>query len=431
MSREIGAGALPSPHGALALPVGRVASWGVVGSLTYAGCQWGMVVVLAKLGTAEMLGQFALGLAVAAPVFLLTNLSLREVLATDARAEHPVGDYLALRLAGTVVGFLAVAGIAALVPYRWETRAVIVAVGVLKAIEGISDILYGLMQRHERADLIAGSVGRRGVLGMLALAAGVHLCGSVVGGLLLVAAGWALVVAAYDFPRSRRLPAADVRLRGWARGDLLRLARVAMPLGLTAMLISLSATVPRYVLERYRGEQELGAFVAMAYLTIVGATIANALGQSISPRLSRYYAAGDGPRARRLLAGMVVVGLALGAGGLLIVRTWGRELLTVLYRPAYATYADTLEVLMLAAGIGYVATVLGHAMTSARLFRVQIPLFAAVATTSLVACAALVPSRGVRGAAEASVVAAVVNLLGAAAVNLHALRGLAAAEARR
>jgi O-antigen/teichoic acid export membrane protein len=430
VSRQIGAGALASPHGALALPLGRVASWGLVGSLTYAGCQWGMVVVLAKLGTAEMLGQFALGLAVAAPVFLLTNLSLREVLATDACAEHPVGDYLALRLAGTAVGVLAVAGVAALVPYRGETRAVIVVVGVLKAIEGISDILYGLMQRHERTDLIAGSVARRGVLGILALAAGVHLSGSVVGGLLLVAVGWALVVAAYDLPRSRRLPGAAVRLR-WTRGDLLRLARVAMPLGLTAMLISLSATVPRYVLERHRGEEELGAFVAMAYLTIVGTTIANALGQSISPRLARYHAAGDGARARRLLAGMAAAGVALGAGGLLVVRTWGRELLTVLYRPAYATYTDALEVLMLAAGIGYVATVLGHAMTSARLFRVQIPLFAAVATASLVACVVLVPTRGVRGAAEASVVAAVVNLLGAAAVNLYALRRLAAAEAHR
>lgn len=428
MSRDVGAGALAPPRRALALPLGRVASWGLVGSLAYAGCQWGMLVVLAKLGTAEMLGQFALGFAVAAPVFLLTNLSLREVLATDARAEHPVGDYLALRLAGTVVGFLVVAGVAALGPYRGETRAVILVVGVLKAIEGVSDIVHGLMQRHERTDLIAGSVGRRGVLAMLALAGGVQLSGSVVGGLLLVAAAWVLVLAAYDLPRGLRLPTAAVRLRG-PRGDRLRLARVAMPLGVTAMLISLSATIPRYVLERYGGEEDLGAFVAMAYLTVIGATIANALGQSMSPRLATYHAAGDRVRARRLLASMVGVGAALGAGGLLVAAAWGREILTVLYRPAYAAHADALALLMLAAGIGYVATVLGHAMTAARLFRVQIPLFAAVALTSLAACAVLVPTRGVVGAAEAAVVAAVVNLLGAAAVNLYALRRPPAPEA--
>lgn len=410
--------------------LGQVASWGLVGSLTYAGCQWGMLVVLAKLGSGEMLGQLALGFAVAAPVFLLTNLSLRSVLTTDAKVEHSLGDYLALRLVTAAFGLLVVASIAGLGDYRWETRAAILTVGVLKAIEAASDILYGLMQRHDRTDLIAGSVGSRGVLSVLALAAGVHLSGSLLWGLFLVAVVWALVLATYDLPESVRLRAGDVRPR-WVRSDLLRLARLSIPLGVTAMFISLSVTIPRYFVERHRGEQELGAFVAMTYLIVIGETIANALGQAASPRLARYYAASDGARVRRLLVGLIGVGVVLGGAGLVVARAWGRELLTVLYRPEYAEHADALGPLMLAAGIGYVATFLYYAMTSARLFRVQLPLFGAVAATSLVACAALVPARGVMGAAQASVVTAAVNLLGAAAVNLYALRRLGAAEAHR
>jgi O-antigen/teichoic acid export membrane protein len=389
-----------------------------------------MLVVLAKLGSAEMLGQLALGFAIAAPVFLLTNLSLRGVLTTDARVEHPPGDYLALRLITTAIGVLVVASIAELGGYRWETKAAILAIGVLKAIEAVSDILYGLMQRHDRTDLIAGSVGSRGVLSVLALAAGVHFTGSILWGLLLVAVTWALVLATYDVPESIRLRAGDVRPR-WVRGDLLRLARLAVPLGVTAMFISLSATIPRYFIEHHRGEQELGAFVAMAYLMVIGETIANALGQAASPRLARYYAANEGARVRRLLVGLIALGVVLGASGLVVARAWGRELLTVLYRPEYAEHAEALGLLMLAAGLGYVATFLYYGMTSARLFRVQMPLFVAVAATSLVACAALVPTRGVMGAAQASVVTAVVNLLGASAVNLYALRRLGAAEAPR
>ncbi len=38
-------------------------SWTFVGNVVYAGSQWGMLVVLAKLGTPEMVGQFSLGLA--------------------------------------------------------------------------------------------------------------------------------------------------------------------------------------------------------------------------------------------------------------------------------------------------------------------------------------------------------------------------------
>jgi O-antigen/teichoic acid export membrane protein len=411
-----------------ALSLGPIASWGLFGSVTYAGCQWAMLVVLAKLGSVEMLGQFALGFAVAAPVFLLTNLSLREVLATDARAEHAFGDYLALRLIATSAGLLAIAGVAGLVGYRGQTRAVILLVGVVKAIETVSDVFYGLMQRHERMNLIAGSIVLRGVLSVLGLAVGVYLSGSVLWGLVLVAVVWALVLATYDVPEGARVLGTTVRPR-WVRVDLGRLMRLSLPLGVTAMLISLSATIPRYFVERSRGESELGAFVAMAYLMVIGSTVVNALGQSASPRLARYYATGDGTHVRRLLVGLGGVTIALGGAGVLVALAWGKEVLTALYGPEYAKYADAFALIMVAAGINYVASVLGHAMTSARLFRVQMPLFAGVAATALVACVALVPTNGLVGAAQASVITAVANLLGAGAVNLYALRHLDAAEA--
>src|SRR5690349_21224091 len=72
--------------------------WTFLGNVVYAGCQWGMLVVLAKLGSPEIVGQFALALAVTAPVFMFTNLQTRGVQATDARKEYAFGDYLALRL---------------------------------------------------------------------------------------------------------------------------------------------------------------------------------------------------------------------------------------------------------------------------------------------------------------------------------------------
>ena len=40
---------------------------------------------LAKLGSSFMIGQFSLGLAIATPVLMFTNLHLRAVQATDAR----------------------------------------------------------------------------------------------------------------------------------------------------------------------------------------------------------------------------------------------------------------------------------------------------------------------------------------------------------
>src|SRR5579864_9762127 len=73
-------------------------SWTLVGTGLYAFCQWGMLVVLAKLCSPDMVGQFALALAITAPVFVFAGLNLRTVQVTDARRDFQFGDYLGLRL---------------------------------------------------------------------------------------------------------------------------------------------------------------------------------------------------------------------------------------------------------------------------------------------------------------------------------------------
>jgi len=78
--------------------------WTFVGNAVYAACQWGMLVVLAKLGTPEMVGQFALGLAVTAPVLMFFNLQLRAVQSTDSQDEYSFEHYLGLRLVTTILG---------------------------------------------------------------------------------------------------------------------------------------------------------------------------------------------------------------------------------------------------------------------------------------------------------------------------------------
>jgi hypothetical protein len=51
-------------------------SWTLLGNVVYSGCQWAMLMVLAKLTRPDQVGQFSLGLAVTAPVILLAGLQL-------------------------------------------------------------------------------------------------------------------------------------------------------------------------------------------------------------------------------------------------------------------------------------------------------------------------------------------------------------------
>lgn len=410
-------------------------SWTFMGNTVYVFCQWGMLAALAKLGNPEMVGQFALGLAVTAPIVLFFNFALRQIQATDARRQYTFGDYLGLRLVTTALALLAIILVALFAQYSRETALVIVMVGLAKSFEAVSDVFYGLLQQRERMDRISKSMIIKGLLSLVALVTVVYLTGSVLWGAASLAAVWALVLVRYDIGSgmlalnsshaSEGLPLDSDRREGlkpqWKVRRLASLTVLALPLGIVAVLVSLNANIPRYLIEQYLGTRELGIFSAMAYVMAAGGAVVAALGQSSSARMARYYADGDLRAFGTLLSKLVGVGALFGVMGVLVSAIVGREALAVLYTPEYAEHINVFLWLMVAAGLGYVAILLSYGMMSARFFRVQIPLFAGVLGVTTLAGVVLVPDTGILGAALAVVLGITFQLAGSIGVLVYIL----------
>ena len=423
------------------LTLRRNFSWTFIGNIVYAACQWGIVVVLAKLGKPEMVGQFTLGLAVTAPIIMFTNLQLRVVQATDAKQQYAFEDYLGLRLIATGLALAIIVGIVFLIGYRWEISIVVFVVALAKSFEAISDVFYGLVQQHERMDRIAISMIIKGSLSLVLLAFGIYLTGNLVWGVMGLAIAWAIVLLSFDM-RSGTLMVQttsnssqqdkvignftrEVRLKPrWDWVKQRKLILLSLPLGFVMMLISLNINIPRYFIERYLGERELGFFAAIGYLMVAGTMVVNALGESANPRLAKYYATGDSLAFRTLLLKLVGIGILIGGIGVLVSVMAGRQILTLLYSPEYAEYTGILIRLMLATAVNYVASLLGYGMTAARYFRIQMPIFALVTVISAVACFWLIPHNGLQGAAIALLIAAVVQVILSLAVNFLAISKL-------
>jgi O-antigen/teichoic acid export membrane protein len=185
----------------------------------------------------------------------------------------------------------------------------------------------------------------------------------------------------------------------------------AFPLGMVMMFFWLHMNIPRYYLESYRGETELGVFTALAYLTVAGNVVMQALGQAVSSRLARHHAAGGVGAFRKLLFRLLGIGFIGGVVGLLLVAVAGAPLLRLLYGPEYAEHLGLLGLLMTAAAISYLNSFLGDALTAARVFRTQVPLCILVTLVTLAACWLWVPRYGMQGAAGALIAAGVVRFL--------------------
>lgn len=390
-------------------------AWTFVGNVVYAGCQWGILVVAAKLGTPEIVGQFALGLAITAPIMMLSSLQLRAVQATDATGEFEFGHYLSLRFLTTALAVASIAGIAVFGPYSSDTAAVVLGVAIAKAIESVSDVYYGFLQNREQMCRIAQSMMLKATSSVLGFGLGMRYSGTVLGGVAGIVIAWVVVLVAFDLRVSANMAGARLAPT-WNLRRLRDLFRVSTPLGVVMMLISLNANLPRYFVQHQLGDGQLGIFAAVGYLSVAGTTVINALGQSASPRMAKYYATGDRRAFTVLLRKLIAVGVALGAAGSLVAFAFGAQILAVVYRPAYAAAAYVFGWTMVAGAVTYAASVCGYGITAARRFTVQVPLSVVAAAATTVACYLLIPTFGLIGAAWAIAIGAAVQLIGAAAV---------------
>lgn len=397
----------------------------LVGNLVYAASQWGMLVVLAKLGSPEIVGQFALALAVTAPIIMLSMLQLRIVQATDATREYQFGHYLALRIISSVMAVLIIGAAVLSFGYHLELALTILLMGLLKAVESVGDACHGLMQQRERMDRIALSQAIKGPLFFAALAVTVFFTGSVVWGVAAMVATSFGMLFSYERTNVRRLLHGEHRSSVWPLWEcpqLVRLAWLALPLGLVSMLVSLNTAIPRYFIERMLGERQLGYFAALAYLQVVVALVATAITHAITPRLSQFYASGERAAFLRLLLRVMAGGLLFGVLVVTIAAIFGRELLTIIYRPDYADNSRVFVCLMIAVSIATLTGFLGSAIHAARRFCLPLPTSACTVVVTLTAAALMIPEWGLLGAALATLSGVLFRFTCNAALVLHILQ---------
>ena len=95
---------------------------------------------------------------------------MRAVQATDCTGRFRFADYLSVRLIGSAFAVGAILFLAFFASWSRSTLMVVLAVACAKAVDSLSDLLYGLLQLSRAAGpRRAGNVCARALAGLLAL----------------------------------------------------------------------------------------------------------------------------------------------------------------------------------------------------------------------------------------------------------------------
>jgi O-antigen/teichoic acid export membrane protein len=380
----------------------------------FAACQWGMLIVLAKLGTASAVGEYALALAITAPVQLFCDLALRTLQATDSGHKYSFRDYLGLRFLSTSLALLCTVAILAITHYETRVRLVVFAIALLKALESVGDIFYGLFQQSEKMNLVSMSLTLRGVTYIAALYLALRFSGSLSLACFSLVLARALILIFHDSVRGLGIMRSNIATGGeasirprWDRAALRGLFLAGLPSGAAIGVMSFNTNVPRYLLNHFMGMSSLGIFAAYSNLILTLSIVVDAAGQAVVPRLAFHYLRNEQAQFRRLLGLIISFAVILAVAQLTIVFLCGEDIVRLFYRQSFVNYPATFRALAFAAVFLYSNALLGYALMAVEAFR-SILAGQLVSTVVVVAGSVLlIPRLGITGAALALVASSV------------------------
>lgn len=382
--------------------------WTLFGNIIFYASQWFITIIIVKFGSSELAGIYSLGLAIATPLFVLFNMNTRSVQITDVNNEYYFKDYFSLRLyttflaifVGAIWGFLSVD--------KPEMLYAIILICVIKSVDAVSDIVYGLMQKNERMDLVSKSLIIRGITTFSAMFITFYFTRRFILSLFIMLIVSLFRFILFDIKNIRLFEKVEIEFNV---KRIIKLIKVSVPIALVGVIVALNPNIPRYFLQQYLGEESVGIFSALVYVSVAGNMISSALGQVMSPRLAKFYQEKKKKSFDRIIKIMLLIALIMSICAIILSVLLGEIFLTYLYTPEYIQYYGMFIIIIFWSSINYISSIIGYALTSVRYFKQQTYIQFITLIVMITSCYVFIPKFEILGAVISGIITAIIQLL--------------------
>jgi len=371
-----------------------------LGNGVYAFMQWIQLSLIVKFCPTQELGFYTLALAIASPLFLFMGFQLRSLIVTDSKREWTFTSYFVLRLSSMLMALFIIIGYALISKNNFQ---ILFLVAVLKSIEGLAEIFNSQQQLNEQMKNVSRSLVLKGVSATVSIFIGVFLFNSLIFGLYFAIFSNILVLIFNDYINCKKLMVNEplIILQNLKIKSLLI---KSLPLGVVICIVSLNTNVSKYLVQNYLGTDMQGIYSTIAYCLVLGNFVNSAIGQSFSPRMSKYYADKNKKAFVKLFSNYLLVNIILGLLLYILSLLGGYYFLKVMFSELIASYSDLFSLIMFSGIFLYAASALGYTLTSMRLFKIQPFINGIVLLINILCCYFFLNKYGIYGAVYSSII---------------------------
>lgn len=367
--------------------------------------QWGILVILIKFFSTEDVGYFTLAMALAAPVFMLTDMQLKSVLIVE-----PFGDDDNFRVYQTIRFFttaIATVGLILYCVFAKNANKIIIVIILYKAVESSIDILYGYLQKCDKMILMS----KLDILKTLSAVAMCTLLSFCSNNIIIALSSLILVsILFYIINNVQVNRLAKLKWRIDIR-NIIDIVKKSLPLGISVFFSSYIVNYPRISIESICGTEFLAYFGSYSYLAIGMFQIYIPLQIFLRQRLSKCYQANNKKDFVSKVNKTILALLAFG--GIIMIGFWlfGDIIIKILYTDNYLEYSGVMYSLIVSQTLASIWGIIAIAVLSFNIYTRQAFISIGVLGVVLVICPSLIKLFGVYGGGYVSIIASIISLV--------------------
>lgn len=383
----------------------KTLSWLTVSNIIGSLAQWFLLIILVKYFTAEEVGYFTYGTALAAPVFMLFDMQLKSVLIVEPNGENDnFRTYQFIRFVTTTIATIG------LITYSIifkKINWIVFMVILYKASESLTDILNGYLQKLDKMTLMS-KIGicksLSGVIVTFIITIVVRFVTTTLVSLVIVSLCFYFIINW----NINRIVSLKFKLN-WQ--EIVGIVKKSFPLGVSVFIGSYITNYPRLTMESLLGPEQLAYYGAFSYLAIGVFQIHVPIQIYLRQRLSNNYQKSDISGFCRKISLSVLGFIALGGAVFLLFRLFGGPIVRLVYNDDYNQYRDVLYWLIVSQTILSITNVFSIAVLSFNVYTRQVFVSAAAFTAVLLFSRIFIERFGIYGGGYISIIASSISLL--------------------
>ena len=231
---------------------------------------WGIVVLLNRHGSAEVVGSFALAMAAVLPLSRFAALQLPQIILAKKPSGSDFAEFNMAHLISVSLVLVATVVSCALLPIETMFFNLVLSLAIARAFEGVSELAYAFLQREGRFGVVSSLQFGRSLLTIGAAVVVYLATNSVVGLAIALAVVWGGCALLLDLPVAYWLATSrskNTLTCSWLQ--VVGLLKSSLILGVCSLMIIGFGSLPRYALHIQDGVASVGVFESIAALTLL------------------------------------------------------------------------------------------------------------------------------------------------------------------